>query len=74
MPSLHLSLKVRPITLGVLYPLTWKSETGSRVNPPTIRDLQFHLDCHTSMGPDVIYLRVLRELADVIARLPFIIC
>jgi len=34
MPSLYLSLKVRPVILWVLYPLTWKYQIGSRINHP----------------------------------------
>lgn len=30
-----------------------------------VRDLLLHLDCHKSMGPSEIYLRVLRELLEV---------
>ena len=42
-------------------------------NPPivqveTVRDLLLHLDCHKSVGPDGIHLRVLRELVDMIAK------
>jgi len=36
-PSLHLPLKVRPVILGVLYTLTWKSWMGSKINPPWFR-------------------------------------
>jgi len=47
--------------------------TGEQTKPPTIqeetvRDLLLQLDCHTSMGPDEIHPRVLRELAEVIAE------
>jgi len=62
-PSLNLSLKVGPIALGLLSPLTWKS--GINKCPPfqveRVRYLQLHLTCHKSMGPDGIYLKVLRE-------------
>ena len=41
----------RPVILGVLYPLTWKSRMGSRTNTAmiqmeTIGDLLLPLDCH----------------------------
>ena len=46
---------------------------GRRIKPPQFRreqseNLKFHLDCHKSMGPNEIHLRVLRELAEVIAE------
>lgn len=34
----------------------------------TVRDLLVHLDCHKFMGMDRIYLRVLRELVEVIGK------
>ena len=43
------------------------------VQVETVRDLLLHLDCHKFMGPDGIHLRMLRELAEVIARLYSII-
>ena len=78
MPSLHLSLKDRPVILRFLYSLTWQPWLESRLNPPTIqeetvRDLLLQLDCHKSMGLDEIHQRVLRELVEVIAELLSII-
>ena len=51
---------------------------GKQTKPPmiqekTVRDLLLQLDCHKSMRPDKIHLRVLRELAEVIAELLSII-
>ena len=61
MPSLHLSLKVKTVILEVLYPLTWKSEMGSRIHPTiqmeAVRELLLYLDCHKSIGPDGIQLQ-----------------
>ena len=55
-------------------PLDLKVSGGEQNNPPptiqvkAVRDLLFHLDCHESMERDGIHLRVLRELAEVIAK------
>lgn len=37
MPSLLISLKVRPVIFRLLYLQTWKSEMGSRIKPPWFR-------------------------------------
>ena len=61
MSSLHQSLEVRPISLRLLYTLTWKSEMGSRIHPTiqmeAVRELLLYLDCHKSIGPDGIQLQ-----------------
>ena len=72
MPSLCLSLKVRPVILRFLHS-DLAALSGEQTKPPTIqeetvRDLLLQLDCHKSMGQDEIHLRVLRELAEVIAE------
>ena len=70
-PSLHLSLKVRPVTLGVFYPLTWKSGMESRTNPSCLRCRQRHsipFRHHKSIGLDGIHPRMLREQAEMIAK------
>ncbi|KFQ39647.1 hypothetical protein N332_02163, partial [Mesitornis unicolor] len=38
------------------------------IHEEVVSDLLHHLDIHTSMGPDGIYPRVLRELAEVLAK------
>ena len=71
MPLLHLPLKVRLVILRILYPVTWKSQMGSRITPSKIQvetDLIFHLDCHKSLGSDGIHLWMVRKLAEVIAE------
>jgi len=46
---------------------------GTQNIPPviqveTVRELLLHLDCHKSMGPNGLQLRMLRELVEVIAE------
>jgi len=74
MPSLCLSLKVRPVILKVLLPPDLEALDREQKKPPTIqvktiRDLLLHLDCHISMWQDGIHPRVLRQLAEMIAKL-----
>jgi len=38
------------------------------IQEDTVRDLLLQLDCHKFMGQDEIHLRVLRELAEVVAE------
>ena len=45
-----------------------KQNKPHTIQEETARDLLFHLDCHKSMDLDEICLRVLRELAEVIAK------
>ena len=49
----------------------WNEEQNKSptIQVETVWDLLLHLVCHKSMGPDGIHLRVLRELAEVIATL-----
>jgi len=69
MSSLPLSLKVRPVILRVLYPLTWKYGMRSRNQMERVRDLLSHLDCCKSMGSNEIHVRMLRDLMKMIAEL-----
>ena len=74
MLSLHLPLKVRPVILEVLYPLSQKSQNKPpTIKVETVRDLLLPIPCHKSVGLDGIYPRVLREMAEVIAKQPSII-
>ena len=63
MPSLPLSLKVRPIILRVIYPLTWKSKRKLKTYY-SIWNVVFH-ELPQVRGPDGIHPRMLRELAGV---------
>ncbi|KAK4816584.1 hypothetical protein QYF61_017974 [Mycteria americana] len=57
-------------TLRVFSPLSWKTGTESRggFQEKAVNDLLFHLDTHKSMGPDEIHPRVVRELAEELAK------
>ncbi|PKU38251.1 rna-directed dna polymerase from mobile element jockey-like [Limosa lapponica baueri] len=50
-----------------------KQNEGITINEEEISDLLHHLDAHRSMGPDVLHPRVLKESADVLAKLLSII-
>ena len=78
MPFLHLSLKVRLVILRVFYPLTWKSQMGSKINPPQFRWEQSDT-CYstwTATSPQgqiestlrTILPSQIREMAEVIAK------
>ena len=69
MPSLTLSLIIRP---DIQPPMLEKSD-GEQNKPPItheeeVNDLLCHLDTHKSMGADGIHPRVLRELAEELAK------
>ena len=48
----------------------WEEEQNKAptVQVKTVRNLLPHLDCHMSMKPDGIHPRLLREMAEVIAK------
>jgi len=79
MPSLSQSLIVRLVIPRVVSPQSWKKGLESRIKPPIIQEeavngLLCHLDTYKSMGQDRIHLRVLRELAEELAKILFVIC
>ena len=79
-PSLHLSLKVRPVILRVIYLpdleiLDREQNKSPTIQVETLGDLLLYLDCHKSMVLDGIHPRVLRELVEVITKpLPIFQC
>ena len=75
MPSLCLSLKVRPVTL-LPDPEVWDGEQNKPplIQVEVVRDPLRQLNCHKSVGPDGICLKVLRDLAELIAKPHSSIC
>jgi len=72
MSALPQSSAVRPVTPRVFSPLSWKTGVESRIKPiikeEAVNNLLRHLDTHKSMGLDGIHPRVLRELAEELAK------
>jgi len=73
MPSLPQSSMVRLVVPRIFRPPVVPHRDREQNKPPVIQEeavnvLLLHLDTHKSMGPDVIYPRVLRELAEELAK------
>lgn len=52
----------------------WRKEVFSLVKEGLARDHLDELDIHKSIGPDGMHSQLLREVVDIIARPPVIIC
>uniref|UniRef100_A0A8C3CW89 Reverse transcriptase domain-containing protein n=1 Tax=Cairina moschata TaxID=8855 RepID=A0A8C3CW89_CAIMO len=78
MPSLPQSLAAKPVALWIPSTLNWWNGDGKQNVALTIHEemagnLLQHLDVRKSMGPDGIHPRILRELAEELAKLLTII-
>jgi len=61
---------IRPVVLRILSLLSCNTGIKSRINPHnSVSDVLLHLDYQKSMGLDGTYPRVLKELAEMIAKL-----
>ncbi|KAJ7413324.1 hypothetical protein WISP_91385 [Willisornis vidua] len=62
-----------PWSIGVFPYRDKKLDSPLVIQEETVSDLLSHLDLHKSRGPDGIHLRVMRELAEELAKLLSII-
>lgn len=54
--------------IGNLGSIGWGADKSPTIQVETAGDQLFYLDCHNSMSPDGIHLRMLRDLAEGIAK------